>query len=529
MARIPIHNIGSVGVVKDVPPHLLPPEAWTDARNVRFQDNKAVKFDGQRAVFDPPGVAPYWALGVPTPTSYFTLYAGLAKVRTIQGVTHSDITRASGDYTGAATNHWNGGVLGGIPVITNGVDDPQSWSPVSAAQALVDLPNWPASTECKVIRPFKNFLVALHVTKSGTVSPHMVKWSHPADPGSVPVSWDETDATRDAGEVELSDSQAGLIQDGEVLGDILVIYKDNSTWGMQHTGGFGIFRFFKLFEETGILTQRCVGTTPKGDRHFVMTGDDLIIHNGTKAGIQSVIDARMRKFINSTLNTDEFDRAFVARNRRLDEMWFCYPETGATFPTLAIVWNATTGAIGVRELANLNFIASTIIDDSDIVDPAWNSDSEGWDTDTEAWDRPLFFPQGIGMLGIDPTNTKLFELDSTNQLDGVNMTVLLEREGLALIGQDRQGNPKVDLTRRKLFKRIWIKAEGSPFNVSLGVQEQLGGAITYAPSQVFTPGTDEYLDFTVNGRLGAVKFESSADVAWQLHAYDLDIEGLGEH
>jgi hypothetical protein len=133
------------------------------------------------------------------------------------------------------------------------------------------------------------------------------------------------------------------------------------------------------------------------------------------------------------------------------------------------------------------------------------------------------------MLGVDATNTKLFQIDNTNQFNSVNMTVLLEREGIALIGQDRQGNPKADPTVRKLFKRIWIKAEGSPFNVSLGKQEEIDGAIEYAPSQVFTPGVDKYLDFTVNGPLGAVKFESSADVAWQLHGYELDIEALGEH
>jgi hypothetical protein len=518
-----------VGVVKDIPPHLLPPEAWTDARNIRFQDNKALKFDGHRAVFDPPGVAPYWALGVPTAASYFILYAGLAKVRTIEGVTHSDITRASGDYTGAATDKWNGGVLAGIPVFTNGVDDPQSWSPVAAATALVDLPNWPADHQCKVIVPFKNFLVALHITKSSTVSPHMVRTSHPADPGSVPVSWDETDATKDVTEFELTDSQAGVIQDALVLGDILIIYKDNSTWGLQHTGGFGIFRSFKIFDETGILTQRCVALTPKGDRHFVMTGDDIIIHSGNRASIQSVIDSRWKKFINATLDTDNFGRSFVARNRRLSEMWFCYPETGSTLPTLAIVWNSVTGAIGVRELSDLNFIANTVIKDTGIADPTWDADSESWDSDATKWGQREFFPQGIDMLGVDATNTKLFQIDNTNQFNSVNMTVLLEREGIALIGQDRQGNPKADPTVRKLFKRIWIKAEGSPFNVSLGKQEEIDGAIEYAPSQVFTPGVDKYLDFTVNGPLGAVKFESSADVAWQLHGYELDIEALGEH
>ncbi|KKL76808.1 hypothetical protein LCGC14_2041240, partial [marine sediment metagenome] len=248
MPRIPIHNIGVGGIIKDIPPHLLPPEMWSDGQNMRFRDGKVVKFTGHEAVFDPPSIAPYWAIAAQTAAEQFWLYAGLAKIYTVeQDGTHTEITRASGDYTGIAGDLWDGTVLAGIPVVTNGVDDPQSWSPIAAATPLVDLPNWPANTTCKHIRAFKNFLVALHITESGTVKPHMVKWSHPADPGSVPSSWDDTDATKDAGEVELADSQAGIIQDALGLRDILLIYKDNSIWGMQHIGGQFIFRFFPMF------------------------------------------------------------------------------------------------------------------------------------------------------------------------------------------------------------------------------------------------------------------------------------------
>ena len=157
-----------------------------------------MKFTGHSPVFDLPSVAPYWAMAVPIQSEVFWLYMGLAKGYTVQqSGTHSDITRAAGDYTGAATDKWNGGVLGGIPVITNGVDAPQSWSPVSASQQLIDLPNWPANTSCRIIRPFKNFLVAFNITLSSTVSPYKIKWSNPADPGSVPSSWDHPDATKD--------------------------------------------------------------------------------------------------------------------------------------------------------------------------------------------------------------------------------------------------------------------------------------------------------------------------------------------
>ncbi len=526
MPRIAIHDVGSVGIVRDIPPHLLAPEAWSNGQNVRFQDNKVLKMTGHQLLFDPPTVAPYWAIAVPTENTMFWLYAGLDDIYTVKDTgVHTKITRASGIYTGAASNLWNGSTLGGIPVITNGVDDPQSWSPISEAQLLVDLPNWPADNQCKFIRAFKNFLVALHITKSGTVSPHMVKWSHPADPGSVPSSWDETDATKDAGEQELSDSQAGTIQGAALLRDILVIYKDNSAWGMQFVGGRFIFRFFLLFTETGLLSPNCVKALPNQEQHLVMTGEDLIVHNGQIA--ESVIDKKWKRFINTNLDPDNFANSFIVNNRIEDEMWFCFPEVGNTVASLAITLGIKTGTIGVRDLTEAAFIASGVVDEATSSE-SWDGDTDTWDSDTSIWGVRSFFPQSPELLLVDPTNTKLFKLDATNRFDGVNITSFVEREGIALVGNDRQGNPKADVSKRKLLKRIWIKAEGGPFEVRLGSQQFVDGAITYEAAQTFTPGTDQYIDGAVNGPLLAVRFQSSANVAWAVHAYDLDIEVLGD-
>lgn len=526
MPRISIHDVGSIGVVKDIPAHLLPPEAWSDAQNIRFQDNKVLKMTGHALVFDPPTVPPYWALATPNQLETFWMYTGLDDIYTVQNTgTHTKITRASGVYTGAVSDKWNGTVLGGIPVVTNGVDDPQSWSPMSASQLLVDLPNWPANTTCRLIRAFKNFLVALNITESSTIKPHMVKWSHPADPGSIPSSWDDTDKTKDTGEVELSDSQAGLIQDAALLRDVLVIYKDNSTWGMQHIGGQFIFRFFPMFTETGVLTGRCAKALPNAEQHLVMTGDDLIVHNGQSA--ESVIDKKWKRFINTNLDPDNFAASYIVHNPVEGEMWFCFPEVGNTFPSLAITIGIKSGTVGVRELAEAAFIGTGVIDES-VSGEDWNSDSGQWNDDTSQWGTRDFFPHTQGLLQCDPTNTKLFKMDATNQLNSVNMTSFVEREGIALVGTDRQGNPKVDIGARKFCRRVWIKASGGPFEVRVGSQQDIGGAITYESAKTFTPGTDEYIDAAVNGPLLAIRFQSSTDVAWELHGYDMEIEVIGQ-
>ena len=524
MPFIPVSNVGSLGIVKDVPPHELPPEAWSDGRNVRFTDNKVVKMKGSSRVFDPPTIAPYWLMQARSVSEVAWIYAGLAKVYAFFTAGHTDITRASGgDYSATAVGLWNGGILGGIPILNNGVDPPQYWASVDTGTDLANLTNWPASTEAAVVRPFKNFLVALDVTKSGTRSPHLVKWSHPADPGSVPSSWDETDATKDAGENQLADSESGFIFDGRQLRDIFVIYKENSTWGMLFIGGSFVFRFFKILGQSGVLTSNCIGVLGNGARHFVPTSDDVIIHDGQQA--QSVLDRRMRRFLSTTMDTTNFNRSFTVANSVDDEMWFCFPESGQTWPNLALVWNWKDGTVSVRELANASFIATgEIVEDTD---ETWDADTQVWDDDASVWDQLRHRPQEKRLLQADPVNTRLHFLEDTEQRDGSNFLSYVERTGLALVGRDRQGNPKVDFEARKLVRRMRPKMRGGPVEIRVGAQDFIDGPINYSSPVTFTPGVDEYVDACVSGRLIATRFEANADVSWELDGYDLDVELLG--
>ena len=202
------------------------------------------------------------------------------------------------------------------------------------AVPLVDLTNWPANTLCKVIKPFRNFLIALHITKSGVVSPHMVKWSHSADPGTLPSSWDETDATKDAGEFELTDIETGLIRDGLALGNRFYIYKDSATHMMQHIGGQFIFHVEPFLLASGILAADCVSMLPNGLGHFVATGDDIVIHDGARS--QSILNKKWRRFLSNDIDSTNFRRSFTLVNRKEQECWLCYPEVGQTLPLQSV-------------------------------------------------------------------------------------------------------------------------------------------------------------------------------------------------
>lgn len=524
MPVISIHNIGAVGINRDIPAHLLPPEAWSDGRNIRFQDNKVVKFLGHSLAYDPPSIAPYWVKGIRGPSDFKWVYAGLAKVYVVDGVGHFDITRAAGgDYSMGLDTLWHGTLLGGIPVFNNSVDDPQFWATIDTGQKLQDLTNWPASTTARVMKAFKNHLVALDITKSGVRSPHMVKWSHPADPGSIPSSWDETDPTKDAGETELEDTQAGFLIDAYPLRDILVLYKEGSVWGMQHIATRSIFRFFKIFDSVGLLTAQAVGAFAKGAQHFLATGDDVVVHDGQR--MESVLDRNLQSWLSGTMDPETYKRSYVARNSPEKEMWFCFPEIGSTWPNLALVWNWATGTPSIRELTNASFMDAGEIQETTVSD--WDSDSDTWDSDLSRWDELKHRPSEMRLLQADPVNSKLYFMDDTNQFNAVNMTSYVERTGLAIVGQSRQGEPKVDFQVQKLVTALYPKATGGPFDIRVGSQDHPDTAISWSAAQTFTPGVDTKIDVSVSGKLIATRFESAADVAWELEGYDLDLNILG--
>ena len=61
---IPVENIGSQGIVTDIPPWQLPPGTWSNGNNVRFDDVSVKKFPGYMEVME----------GCPSPPLYLETY-----------------------------------------------------------------------------------------------------------------------------------------------------------------------------------------------------------------------------------------------------------------------------------------------------------------------------------------------------------------------------------------------------------------------------------------------------------------------
>lgn len=529
-----IEGVSSIGVVQETPAHRLPPEAWTRARNVRFVDKRAQRFGGHQSVMGTPTVPPGAVMVVDNAGEIFWIYMQAAgassKVYAYNGGVHTDISQGAG-YNVANYRDWNHDVFQGIPILNSGSGIPQYWASPNVAVDLADIPAWPAATTAAVVKGFGNYLVAMNITDGTGGHPHRVLWSDGAGTGELPASWDVTNPAFDADHRDLGDINSGRVVDGIALRDFFVVYKNESTWLMRYIGGTLIFSVKPQMKTTGILAQRCsmpiAIASSKLEVAFSMTGEDLGTFDGQE--FQSVVEDKDRKFLVSDIDPVNFDNSFVLDNRAQDEAWFCYPENGATDPSVACVWNYKENTITFRDFVGTDAANGSV---ESATGATWATVIGTWATQGPAkWQDAT----RRKVIVADQAHTLLQQLESGDTFNGVSFDGTLERVGLAVTGTDRQGNPIVNYNSRKILHRIWPKATGGRILI------QVGGAdtpdeddVVWGAGVIFDPaegkrfcdpaGDGDPLNYVYN----AVRFTFLDDMPTALEGYMVEVEELSE-
>ena len=436
-----------------------------------------------------------------------------------------DITRTSGAYSADVTENWTATVIGGVLVMTNGVDDPQYWALVSGvpatAQKMQDLNNWDTNDECKSLRAFRSFLVALNVTKSGVNFPRLVKWSTEAATQLTPTSWDETSATVDAGEYELADSK-GEILDGLPLRDSFMIYKEDSIYSMTYVGTPFIFAFRQLSPSVGALTKNCIAEYDGG--HFFFGNGDIYINDGQK--VVSILPHKIRDYIFQSIDGEEYKKSFVVADYGRTEMWACFPtaEGASGQCSKAVVWNWTNQAFTIRDLPDLAHIGYGSVDDPNSF-TTWAAAVPTWSSSLGTWSQSWSQVENVLVMA-GYTDTKLYRNNSGNREDTTDMTSYVQRTGLSTTAQ---GQPDQVVVKRikAIYPKMEVSGSDNTVNVYVGTQMSTEEAVTWSSAYTFNPDTQSKVSVRASGKLYGVKFESTGDFDWRLDGYSIEIDDAG--
>jgi len=403
---VPIENIGSIGIITDIPPYQLPPNAWSGGNNVRVRDNGIKKCAGFLEIFASCPIPPYHIFPVADTTSVYWVALGLEKAYVFKnnGGAWTDITRTASDYNATAAEGWTHTILGGVAVITNFKDTPQFWALTSGkyntSTKLAALSNWrgpggatAATSYVKSLKGFKSFLMALNVNDTGgsVQYANMVKWSGAASAHSPPATWNETTTTDDAGEQELADTPGDIV-DGLQLGESFIVYKESSTYIINFIGTPFIFSFKLLSPTVGLLAKNCVSEFEGG--HFFMGKSDFYWNNGQT--IQPLLPNRLKREVFDNLSGDNFQRSFTVADYNRKEMLACYPTANNPFPDKALIWNWVSNTFTIRDIPYLSYTAfgntavSTDTDRWDDFTTPAGTTTNTWDVTTRDWGEKTF-------------------------------------------------------------------------------------------------------------------------------------------
>ena len=536
MTAVEINDLTAFGQINDIPAYQLPPEAWTTIENMRCTKDGLEVLQGWAQIYGTPGVTPHFALPVKTPTQSWWLYTSLTKAYVYDGTAHTNITRQVAavdvNYNANDTKDWNGIVFGGIPILNNGVDVPQYWPAYTTVTKLEALPNWPATMRAKIIRNFGSFLVAYNITDGSDVFPHLVHWSAPADPGSVPGTWDYTDPTNEAGRNPLPDVNSGEILEARMLQNTMFIYKERSIWKQTYIGGQFIFDWDIFLEEIGILGPRCVCSDEKGLRHIVVTQDDIIAHNGNS--VESILtDRQRRNLFENLMNRETSNTSFIFLNRLKDEIWFCFPEQGQSQPTRALIWNYKKGKGAITFASGITFRNAVVGDVEGEATETWSTGTDTWEEDTGPWSQ--FFRGRIVLCA--PSQTKFYQLDSGVTRDGASFIPIAQRVDLGIVGRSRSGAPVNDWKKMKMVDSVAPKVQGAAIKIRVGFRDAVGenSALQWQDYAAFDPQSDIWVNTITNenitgcGRAVAIEFTSENSNSWRIDGYSMDVTVVGDY
>jgi len=231
-----INQLGTLGVVKDLPPVGLIPNAFSDANNVRFDNNSVETITGETIYSPSLSIAPDYGIHWRRPDQGYNIFAKNGNIVRVDAAGNISSMFTSSD-TAYNNSKWDGCTFNGgyAIILNNGTTTPKYclYGSTIAGSTFQDLPGWNyvsgLTVNAKIIRQLGYALVAcnLTLTQDGVVTsaPNTIRISVQAAPGAIPQVWQPGTTTDTADEFELS-STSPILEAAELRGNLYVYSSD---------------------------------------------------------------------------------------------------------------------------------------------------------------------------------------------------------------------------------------------------------------------------------------------------------------
>lgn len=567
MANLPVRDLGGIGVITDLNPYDLPGNAFSDARNVVFDDGRVSR-------------APLFKKLFPTPTSQlsfaditgdFTSNSNTFENAQGEAVTdirfvaaYSDLSVGEvaliADRTGTVRTYPNGSLQFATPVSGTPVTNDEPWSHAQVAGISVlsragmvpygrkvdsdteykyfsagASTDWPSTTTCAVVRSYLDFMIALNVTKNAVEYPTMVKWSNPIQIGTTVdgVEWDPTNPANTAGENILAELRNPII-DGLGLGSQFIIYSQDQVYLMEYTGSSFVFNFRRLFPTGGIMNVNCVVEVE--GKHYVFGTDDIYIHDGVSK--QSLADGRVRRKIYNNILRDDRKKFFVVHDSVTSYIYFCYKsvESGlgfnnTTFCNKAAIYNYKNNTWSFMDLPNIAGGAEVTYALTGVGYPDSQGSYQSYNTSYASFfSDTAKLPTMVGVTdvanGLTESRTYGVDLPSIGKISTpaepeTIKEAYVERVGLDL---DESGLPLRDYkTVRSFVPQAEFEASDGYLTLKIGSTDKATEAVVWRTTKDFRPDETDRIDTKASGKYLAYRLSMNDIEDFRFSGFDVEV------
>jgi len=539
MPTIPIRELGAIGVITDVNNTDLPVQAVSDARNVRFADGRITNAHVWRSALESPSLGiPVFTFSVEDSNDYDILgyVTTTGTVGHIYNGAETDVT-LTGFVPAATIAPVSYCTLQGLHYLNQ--EDRVPWVYDTTSSNYIVLANWDSNHRCKVLRAFKDYLVALNITKTATIYGNMVKWSDIAQFKTVPSSWDPSDTTKSAGENTLAEIRTEIL-DGLQLRNSFIIYAADQVWSMEETGGPDVFTFYKAFSGRGIINKGCV--VDVDGVHFVFDDEDIYMHDGVSPP-KSICDRRVRKQIFRYLDISKAAKFFVSHDRVANEVWFCYNSfdtnlkwlgESCAYCNVAAVYNYISDSWSFYDLPNLSSVTAvswqTAPTYADVTTDTYATFSAAY-SDLVTGAVRSHFASSVIDTDVGITATRILSVDSGlyttpgfSAVSELTVTPFAKRDGLDL--DEIVPELRTYKNYRSVYPQVTTNTEDVVLSFKFGGVDMPSQSVEWDTLQTFDPYTDYKVDTRSRGRYLSWYFEGENANTYSLSGFDLDIAAV---
>ena len=535
MLNLPIRKLGQFGVITEANPYDLPINAVSKANNVRFVDGKIVRSNVFRSILNTTASTPVFTAAIKSTNDFDKIIVADRNgfVYTVLNGAETDVSETT--WTSSVSDaKYTYTYMQGVAYLNR--SDRVPWHLHASSTDFAKLTGWSTQWRCESLRAFKDYLIALNVTKNTTAYPTMVKWSDIAQYGNTPASWDETDPTISAGENVLGDMKSPII-DGITLRDVFVVYSSDQIWLMEETGNSDVFRFRRAFDGLGLMSQNCAVEVE--GKHYVFGKNDIYVHDGSS--FQSLVSGSVRRYIFDNLNYNKFGACYVLHNPIQSEVLFAYVSgdedagfKSTTYANRGAIYNYTSQTWTFVDLPNVGMMSIADISVAKIYSDAtgtWDGFGGTW-YNQEAAGRKVIFAVSPASSADGLTASRLYGYEQNSNgilpysvTTQANKTSLIERVGIDLDETGEEIRSYKVMT--SIYPQLHVQNPDQTVNFKFAGVTFPDVTATFTDAKVFNPNTGYKVDTREGGRYIAWQMTSTDFYDFELSGFDASVVSTG--